>query len=157
LDPADYRQPIMTLLFIKRLNDTFEENAEKLIKEEGKSEKEAFGNKNRHYFFITKEARWSVLSQTSENIGEKIDHVCRIIERENPDLDGVLTNTTYNDKRKYPDDRLRKLISHFNSPSLRNSDLESTDIFGDAVEDICITFKMTSEREGFRKYLPLLP
>ena len=39
LDPADYRQPIMSLLFIKRLNDTFEENAEKLIKE-GKSEKE---------------------------------------------------------------------------------------------------------------------
>jgi type I restriction-modification system DNA methylase subunit len=31
LDPPDYRQPIMTLLFIKRLNDTFEENAEKLI------------------------------------------------------------------------------------------------------------------------------
>jgi type I restriction-modification system DNA methylase subunit len=26
LDPADYRQPIMTLLFIKRLNDTFEEH-----------------------------------------------------------------------------------------------------------------------------------
>ena len=31
-------QPVMTLLFIKRLNDTFEENAEKLIKE-GKSQK----------------------------------------------------------------------------------------------------------------------
>jgi type I restriction-modification system DNA methylase subunit len=37
LDPADYRQPIMTLLFIKRLNDTFEENAERLI-QEGKSD-----------------------------------------------------------------------------------------------------------------------
>jgi type I restriction enzyme M protein len=60
LDPADYRQPIMTLLFIKRLNDTFEENAEKLIKEEGRSEKEAYENKNRHYFFSPKEARWSV-------------------------------------------------------------------------------------------------
>jgi hypothetical protein len=35
-------------------------------------------------------ARWSVLSSTSENIGEKIDSVCRIIEKENPDLDGVL-------------------------------------------------------------------
>lgn len=110
LDPADYRQPVMTLLFLKRLNDTFEENAERLIKE-GKSEKEAYGNKNRHYFFVPKEARWSVLSSTSENIGEHIDHVCRIIERENPDLDGVLTNTKYNDKRKYPDDKLRKLIS----------------------------------------------
>jgi hypothetical protein len=37
----------------------------------------------------------------SENIGERIDHVCRIIQRETPDLDGVLTNTKYNDKRKY--------------------------------------------------------
>jgi type I restriction enzyme M protein len=133
LDPADYRQPIMTLLFLKRLNDTFEENAEKLLKE-GKSEKEAYENKNRHYFFLPQKSRWSVLSKTSENIGEKIDQVCRIIERENPDLDGILTNTTYNDKKKYPDDRLRKLISHFNSPRLRNSDLESTDIFGDAFE-----------------------
>ena len=41
LDPADYRQPVMTLLFLKRLNDTFEENAEKLI-HEGKSKKEAY-------------------------------------------------------------------------------------------------------------------
>ena len=40
LEPPDYRQPIMTLLFIKRLNDTFEENAEK-ITQKGKNEKEA--------------------------------------------------------------------------------------------------------------------
>jgi type I restriction-modification system DNA methylase subunit len=40
LDPSDHRQPIMTLLFIKRLNDTFEETAEKII-QEGKNEKEA--------------------------------------------------------------------------------------------------------------------
>jgi hypothetical protein len=46
LDPADYRQPGMTL---KKLNDTFEENAEKII-QEGKSEKETYVNKNRHYF-----------------------------------------------------------------------------------------------------------
>lgn len=32
LDASKYRQPVMTLLFLKRLNDTFEENAEKLIK-----------------------------------------------------------------------------------------------------------------------------
>jgi type I restriction enzyme M protein len=144
----------MTLLFIKRLNDTFEENAEKLIKEEGRSEKEAYENKNRHYFFIPKEARWSVLSHTSENIGEKIDHVCRIIERENPDLDGVLTNTTYNDKRKFPDDRLRKLISYFNSPRLRNSDLESTDIFGDAFEYLLEQFADETKKSGGNFFTP---
>jgi type I restriction enzyme M protein len=84
LDPSEYRQPVMTLLFLKRLNDTFEENAEKLVKQ-GKSEKEAWENKRRHIFFVPKTARWSVLSRAAENIGEKIDEVCRIIERENPD------------------------------------------------------------------------
>ena len=46
LDPSEYRQPIMTLLFLKRLNDTFEENAENLIKQ-GKSQKEAYENSRR--------------------------------------------------------------------------------------------------------------
>jgi len=63
LDASEYRQPVMTLLFLKRLNDTFEENAEKLVKQ-GKSQKEAWENKNRHYFFVPKNARWSVLAST---------------------------------------------------------------------------------------------
>jgi type I restriction-modification system DNA methylase subunit len=32
LDPDDYRQLIMTLLFINRLNDTFEENVDKQLR-----------------------------------------------------------------------------------------------------------------------------
>ena len=143
----------MTLLFLKRLNDTFEENAEQLLRE-GKSQKEAYENKNRHYFFVPKDARWSVLSSASENIGEIIDHVCRIIERENPDLDGVLTNTKYNDKRKYPDDKLRKLISHFNSPRLRNSDLENEDIFGDAYEYLLEQFADETKKSGGNFFTP---
>jgi type I restriction enzyme M protein len=62
----------MTLLFLKRLNDTFEENAENLIKQ-GKSQKEAYGNRRRHYFFVPENARWSILSSAAENIGEKIE------------------------------------------------------------------------------------
>lgn len=153
LDASEYRQPVMTLLFLKRLNDTFEENAEKLIKQ-GKSEKEAYENKNRHYFFIPKNARWSVLSSAAENIGEKIDDVCRLIERENQDLDGVLTNTKYNDKRKYPDDKLRALISHFNSPRLRNEDLEKEDIFGDAYEYLLAEFADATKKRGGEFFTP---
>ena len=153
LDPGDYRQPVMTILFIKRLNDTFEENAEKLVKE-GRSEKEAYENKRRHHFFVPNGARWSVLAKASENIGEKIDRVCRIIERENPDLDGVLTNTKYNDKKKYPDDRLRKLISHFNSPRLRNSDLEKEDVFGDAYEYLLEKFADETKKKGGEFFTP---
>ena len=153
LDPSEYRQPVMTLLFLKRLNDTFEERAEKLVKQ-GKSEKEAWENKNRHNFFIPKNARWKVLSSVSENIGEKIDDVCHIIERENPDLDGVLTNTKYNDKRKYPDDKLRALISHYNSPRLRNEDLENEDIFGDAYEYLLEQFADETKKGGGQFFTP---
>ena len=61
LDPSEYRQPVMTELFLKRLNDNFEEQAEKLISK-GKRQKVAYENKNRHYFFIPKDGRWSVLA-----------------------------------------------------------------------------------------------
>lgn len=143
----------MTLLFLKRLNDTFEENAEKLIKE-GRNQKEAYENKNRHYFFVPKNARWSVLASTAENIGEKIDTVCHIIERDNRDLEGVLTNTRYNDKRKYPDDKLRALISHFNSPRLRNEDLEKEDIFGDSYEYLLAEFADETKKKGGEFFTP---
>lgn len=36
--PSEYRQPVMTVLSLKKLNDSFEEKAEKLISED-KSQK----------------------------------------------------------------------------------------------------------------------
>ena len=67
LDSTGYRLPVRTLLFLKRLNNTFEENPEKLIQER-KSEKEVYCSKNRHYFFVPEEVRWTVLSTAAENM-----------------------------------------------------------------------------------------
>jgi type I restriction enzyme M protein len=79
LDASEYRQPVMTILFLKRLNDRFEENVENL-KKQGKSEKEA-KQAFRHDFFVPEEARWEVLSQVRSRVGEKMDEICRIIEK----------------------------------------------------------------------------
>ena len=70
LDAQEYRQPVMTILFLKRLNDTFEENVEKL-KLEGDSQKKA-EQKFRHKFYVPETARWNVLSDASSNLGEII-------------------------------------------------------------------------------------
>jgi type I restriction-modification system DNA methylase subunit len=43
---SEYRKPVMTMLRLKKLNDSFEEKAEKLISEDN-SHKEAYENKNR--------------------------------------------------------------------------------------------------------------
>lgn len=88
-----------------------------------------------HSFFVPKEARWRVIANTFENIGETVDKVCGTIERANTRaLTGVLTNIIYNDKKRFPDDVLLQLVSHFNQKRLRNFDLENEDIFGQAFE-----------------------
>ena len=152
LDAQEYRQPVMTILFLKRLNDTFEENIEKSIKQ-GNSRKKA-EQKFRHKFFVPESARWNVLSDAPSNLGEIIDNVCRDIEKEVPKLEGVLTNTKYNDKKKYPDDKLRKLIAHFNELSLKNKNLEKEDIFGDAYEYLLETFADETKKKGGEFFTP---
>ena len=152
LDAQEYRQPVMTILFLKRLNDLFEENVEKLVKE-GNSQKKA-EQKFRHKFFVPETARWNVLADAPSNLGEIIDNVCRDIEKEVPKLEGVLTNTKYNDKRKYPDDKLRKLIAHFNELSLKNQNLEKEDIFGDAYEYLLETFADETKKKGGEFFTP---
>jgi len=152
LDASEYREPVMTILFLKRLNDRFEENVEKLIKE-GKSEKEA-NQEFRHDFFVPKDARWDKISTVRSKVGEKIDAACKSIERANEKLEGVLTATKYSDPRKYPDDNLANLISHFNSPRLRNSDLEKEDIFGDAYEYLLEQFADATKKKGGEFFTP---
>ena len=152
LDAQEYRQPVMTILFLKRLDDTFEENIEKLVKE-GNSQKKA-EQKFRHKFFVPESARWNILSDAPSNLGEIIDDVCRNIEKEVPKLEGVLTNTKYNDKKKYPDDKLRKLIAHFNELSLKNKNLEKEDIFGDAYEYLLETFADETKKKGGEFFTP---
>lgn len=152
LDASEYRQPIMTVLFLRRLNDRFNENFERLISK-GKSEKEA-EQSFRHPFFIPKDARWPELSKARKKVGEKIDRICREIEKANTPLQGVLTNTKYSDPRKHPDDKLIKLISHFNEKRLRDADLEKGDIFGDAYEYLLEQFADEIKNKGGEFFTP---
>ena len=152
LDAYEFRQPIMTLLFLKRLNDRFEENVEELISK-GKSKKEA-KREFHHDFYIPDNARWSELTGVRSKVGEHIDGICKLIEGENKDLEGVLTNTKYADPKKYPDNELAELISHFNSPRLRNSDLEKEDIFGDAYEYLLEKFADATKKSGGEFFTP---
>lgn len=153
LDPNEYRKPIMTLLFLKRLNDQFEEKAE-MLEKKLKNKKAAWEDPDHHTFFVPKKARWDEIVKTFENIGEKLDEVCTILERQNPHLEGVLTNITYNDKKMYPDNVLLQLVSHFNKKRLRNSDLENEDIFGQAYEYLLEQFADSAGKKAGEFFTP---
>ena len=134
IDANEYRKPIIGMLFLKRLNDVFEDKANSLEKKIGK--KAAWEDTDRHAFFVPKEARWKKIEETFENIGEVLDDACASIERANTRLKGVLSNIVYNNKDDYSDDVLLALVSHFSKKDRRlgNNDLENEDVFGQGYE-----------------------
>ena len=155
LDPPEYRPLIMTLLYIKRLSDTFEEKIDHLIKVEKRSEKEAYQKFRHTGAFVPEAARWKKVRKMQSGMGSKINKVCRAIEQENsPKLDDVLTNTKFDNRQKFPDDSMELLVSHFDTKNLGNNNLESPDIFGDAYEYLLAEFAGEIKTKGGQFYTP---
>ena len=127
IDSSDYKTYIFGLLFLKRLSDRFEEEAEKLIAE-GVAAQVAWTDPDEHQFFVPNRSRWDAIQKRATNIGETLNKACAALEEQNSALEGVLAGIDYNDERKLGDARnrdtvLARLVQHFSQVSLRN-DLE---------------------------------
>ena len=152
LNPEEYRPVTMTVLFIKRLNDEYEANVQKLIKN-GKTEKEA-RKKFHHNFTLSSDSNWDALFNTKKSIGSALNKIARGIEEENPRLEGVLTATKFDDKRNFPDNTMEDLIIHFNKYNLSNDNLVKPDVFGDAYEYLLAEFASETKKKGGQFYTP---
>jgi type I restriction enzyme M protein len=153
LDANEFRIPIISIMFLRRLNDVFVENAEKLIAE-GKTKDQAYEESFRHNFFVPKEARWECLAIKQQGTRERINKICRIIEDHNPPLDGVLTSSILDDPKKYPDNKMWQLVTHFNFPPLGNKNLEKEDLFGQAYEHLLKEFADSSGKKAGEFFTP---
>ena len=151
IDSSDFKNYIFGLLFLKRANDVFEEEVESYMEKEGMSRKEA---EEEPYFLVPDEARWELLKGKTENIGEALDKAFASIERENTSLEGVMTATKFGDKEKLSDELLQRLLRHFNQYSLRNEDLYTPDILGDAYEYLIKMFADDAGKKGGEFYTP---
>ena len=109
IDSSDYKTYIFGLLFLKRLSDRFEEEAEKLI-EEGVPADVAWTDPDEHQFFVPDRARWDAIQRTANNIGETLNKACAALEEQNPALEGVLAGIDYNDERRLGDARNRDTV-----------------------------------------------
>ena len=98
IDSSDYKTYIFGLLFLKRLSDRFEEEAEKLVAD-GVSEDVAWTDPDEHQFFVPDRARWGAIQKRATNIGETLNKACAALEEQNPALEGVLAGIDYNDER----------------------------------------------------------
>ena len=153
VDSSDFKNYIFGLLFLKRVSDVFDEEVEKLITEEDYDEEEAYDDV---HIKVPAEARWSSLTKKTENIGEALDQAFALVEEENTELglDGVLTAVHFGNKDVLTDAVLKRLLSHFNKHSLRNADLYSPDLLGDAYEYLIRMFADDAGKKGGEFYTP---
>lgn len=116
IDAGAYKQYIFPLLFFKRLNDVYEEETEKAVKENGP---EAATWEETHNFSIPDGAHWDDVRNVSENVGKAIQKAFRAIEKANSEkLQGILGDGTWTNKNRLPDRLLKDLLEHFSSKTL---------------------------------------
>ena len=158
IDSSDYKTYIFGLLFLKRLSDRFEEEAQKLIAD-GMSETVAWTDPDEHQFFVPDRARWGTIQRTATNIGEALNKACAALEEQNSALEGVLAGIDYNDERKLGDARnrdtvLARLVQHFSEVSLRNDRMAEPDLLGRAYEYLIEQFADDAGKKGGEFYTP---
>ncbi|MGE0709030.1 MAG: type I restriction-modification system subunit M [Planctomycetota bacterium] len=154
IDAADFKNFIFGLLFLKRLSDVFEEEAEHLEQDEGYEHKLAWEDPDEHRFFVPKRARWSTLRAATTDLGAKIDTAIARLEDTNSELEGVFGGISYNDKDKLPDETLVALLRHFSEIRLRNCDLSDPDVLGRAYEYLIAQFASSAGKKGGEFYTP---
>ena len=158
IDSSDYKSYIFGLLFLKRLSDRFEEEAEKLMGD-GVSEEVAWTDPDEHRFFVPERARWSTIQKRATNIGETLNKACAALEEQNSALEGVLAGIDYNDERKLGDAKnrdtvLARLVQHFSQVSLRNDRMAEPDLLGRAYEYLIEQFADDAGKKGGEFYTP---
>ena len=92
-DPADYKNVVLGLVFLKYVSDKFELKYNEL-KKDGNEEDDDYYIAD-HVFIVPKEARWSYISKYSKDasLGEKIDTAFEKLEKQNDQLKDILPKT----------------------------------------------------------------
>ena len=116
IDAGAYKQYIFPLLFFKRLNDVYEEETEKAVRENGP---EAAEWEETHSYAIPDGAHWNDVRNVPVNVGKAIQAAFRAIEKANSEkLTGIFGDGTWTNKNRLPDRLLKDLLEHFSSKTL---------------------------------------
>lgn len=151
IDAADYKHYIFGLLFFKRLCDVWEEEYEDRLAKYGDADLAA--DPDEHRFHIPPGHSWRDVKAKSTDIGTRLNEAFQAIEDANHRLRGVFQDVDFNNKERFPDTTLEKLIQHFDTLRLRIVDAEP-DMLGQAYEYLIAKFADDSGKKGGEFYTP---
>jgi type I restriction enzyme M protein len=151
IDASDYKHYIFGLLFFKRLCDVWEEEYEERLAQYGDTELAA--DPDEHRFHIPQGHFWKDVRKHTTNIGEHLNAAFHAIEDANHRLRGIFQDVDFNNKERFPDATLEKLLQHFETYRLRKSDVEA-DVLGQAYEYLIAQFADDAGKKGGEFYTP---
>lgn len=154
MDAAEYKHVVLGLIFLKYISDAFNEvhrglDADQWADPEDKDEYLAL-----NVFWVPPEARWEYIQDRAKqpDIGKLIDDAMDAIEKDNPDLKGVLP-------KDYAREALDKkslggIIDLIGTIGLGDSESKSKDILGRVYEYFLGQFANAEGKKGGQFYTP---
>ncbi len=145
-NPLLYRNHLLALFLLKRVNDLFAERRGVIEQEAlhaGRSPEEARAHANdpdEHRWFVPPSARWENFKTAAENLGAQIERACAEMERHNKNLLGaVLTPLRFEASGAAAEIEphealLRSLLEHFDKLTLGDHALQGPAVVGKAAE-----------------------
>ncbi|MCA6094305.1 type I restriction-modification system subunit M [Streptomyces sp. SCA3-4] len=177
MDAAEYRDFLLVLLFLKRVNDEFDAARDEIVREalagglsQEEAEEEAETPQNymiRKVMYVPEEARWAGLAGAVDDVATR--HLQPALDRlegqqGNERLRGLFNHVNFNRigggggsgaaAGKLADKRLSALIEHFGSLRLRGEDFEFPDVIGAAYEYLLKDFADSAGAKGGEFYTP---
>lgn len=158
MDSSEYKDYILTLLFMKYVTDKFKNKGvyEDIKVFDKAHDKEPDPDKRTGCSFDD-----FIVLKGKKNIGEGMDKIIARLADENTDLKGVIDIAHFNDEKKLGSgkemvDKLTDLISIFQRPELNFSKnkAEGDDIIGDAYEYLMRKFATESGKSKGQFYTP---
>ncbi len=157
MDSGEYKHVVLGLLFLKYISDAFQAKYDDLSARQESDytdpeDRDEYAAEN--IFWVPPEARWSLLQDGAKQptIGKLIDDAMAAIERENPDLKGVLPKNY--SRPELDKHRLGELIDIIGNIGLGDDASRAKDILGRTYEYFLGRFAAAEGKGGGEFYTP---
>ena len=164
MDSSQYKDYVLTMLFVKYLSDFYKEKVEELTVKYGDNQERIQKSLSREKFKLDEKCTFEYILQhkEAENLGEVIDKVLERIEDDNKEkLDGVFREISFNSeavfgRTKEKNKILKNLLEDFNDTrlDLRPSMLSGNDVIGDSYEYLISHFAGDAGKKGGEFFTP---
>ena len=150
VDPTDYKEYILPLVFYKAISDEYEQERAEVVDEYGE---DFADNENLYDVPIVPEGhRWNDLRQESEKVDEAINDAFSEFTQANPEHSGIF-NANFMEAGGLTDDRLINLIEHLSTHDL-DRDSVPPDMLGEAYMDLVRHFAEEEGKSGGQFFTP---